>query len=112
MPALPSNHGQVGPSIQDKMVMGAITGGSVGAILGFLYGTLHIFRYGAGSSGIMRTLGQYMAGSGATFGFFMSVGSVVRSDTHTSELTQAYMRAQRQPYLVARRAFHEQALKQ
>lgn len=41
----------------------------------------------------------------------MSVGSVVRSDTHDSELTRAYMRAQRQPFLVARRAFHEEAKK-
>lgn len=31
-------------------------------------GTYSIFRYGAGPNGIMRTLGQYMAGSGATFG--------------------------------------------
>lgn len=32
-------------------------------------GTTTIFRYGAGPNGIMRTLGQYMAASGATFGF-------------------------------------------
>jgi hypothetical protein len=31
-------------------------------------GTVNIFRYGAGANGIMRTLGQYMAMSGATFG--------------------------------------------
>ena len=36
---------------------------------GFYTGTVNIFRYGAGPNGIMRTLGQYMAGSGATFGF-------------------------------------------
>lgn len=34
-----------------------------------LIGTVNIFRYGAGSQGIMRTLGQYMGASGATFGF-------------------------------------------
>lgn len=31
-------------------------------------GTVSIFRYGAGPNGIMRTLGQYMGASGATFG--------------------------------------------
>lgn len=32
-------------------------------------GTVNIFRYGAGTQGIMRTLGQYMAVSGTTFGY-------------------------------------------
>ena len=36
-------------------------------------------RYGAGPSGPMRTLGQYMLGSGVTFGY-VSYGS------HTSRL--------------------------
>lgn len=31
-------------------------------------GTVNIMRYGAGPNGVMRTLGQYMLGSGATFG--------------------------------------------
>lgn len=31
-------------------------------------GATNIFRYGAGPNGVMRTLGQYMLGSGATFG--------------------------------------------
>jgi hypothetical protein len=48
--------------------MGAMMGGSVGVIIGFIFGTVNIFRYGAGPNGIMRTLGQFMLGSGATFG--------------------------------------------
>ncbi len=31
-------------------------------------GGVNIMRYGAGPNGVMRTLGQYMLGSGATFG--------------------------------------------
>jgi hypothetical protein len=31
-------------------------------------GTVNIFRYGAGTAGVMRTLGQYMFMSGSTFG--------------------------------------------
>jgi len=49
--------------------MGAMMGGSVGVIIGFIFGTVNIFRYGAGPNGIMRTLGQFMLGSGATFGY-------------------------------------------
>lgn len=32
-------------------------------------GTVTIFQYGAGPNGVMRTLGKYMVGSGATFGY-------------------------------------------
>lgn len=61
---------------------------AVGVIIGFIYGTpkvatpiatammliivagtVSIFRYGAGPNGIMRTLGQFMGASGATFGY-------------------------------------------
>ena len=31
-------------------------------------GSVSIIQYGAGPNGMMRTLGKYMAGSGATFG--------------------------------------------
>ncbi|KAK0749195.1 reactive oxygen species modulator 1 [Schizothecium vesticola] len=67
MPPMP-NRGPVGPSTADKLKMGAMMGGTVGTIIGFIFGTVNIFRYGAGPNGIMRTLGQYMLGSGATFG--------------------------------------------
>ncbi|KAG5984555.1 hypothetical protein E4U55_004211 [Claviceps digitariae] len=91
--------GQHGPSNLDKLKMGAMMGGTVGVIMGFIFGTVNIFRYGAGTQGIMRTLGQYMAVSGTTFGFFMSIGSVIRSDANP-ELHELYRRAQRRPIVV------------
>jgi Reactive mitochondrial oxygen species modulator 1 len=63
----------------------------VGVIIGFIFGTnpkaipqhtiarltaaggVNIMRYGAGSNGVMRTLGQYMLASGSTFGFVFAV---------------------------------------
>ncbi|RCI13260.1 hypothetical protein L249_0783, partial [Ophiocordyceps polyrhachis-furcata BCC 54312] len=74
---------------------------AVGVIIGFIYGTVNIFRYGAGSQGVMRTLGQYMGASGATFGFFMSIGSVIRSDVDPKKMQELYLRAQqRRPIFV------------
>ncbi|EQB44642.1 Protein MGR2 [Colletotrichum siamense] len=99
MPPVPQQHaGAMGPSIADKLKMGALMGGTVGAVMGFVFGSVNIMRYGAGPNGIMRTLGQYMAGSGATFGFFMSIGSVIRSDSAIAEA--AYRNMQRRPVLV------------
>ncbi|KAG7047049.1 hypothetical protein JMJ77_0015266 [Colletotrichum scovillei] len=69
MPPVPAQHGgAMGPGIADKMKMGALMGGTVGSVMGFVFGSVNIMRYGAGPNGIMRTLGQYMLGSGATFG--------------------------------------------
>ena len=91
-------------------------GGSVGLILGFLYGSLSIIRYGPGPNGMLRTLGQTMMGSAATFGyvvegwivvpshcsictdecvcsFFMSIGSTIRTDSD-SVITETFRRAQ------------------
>ncbi|KAI1873893.1 uncharacterized protein JN550_003162 [Neoarthrinium moseri] len=101
MPPPPSvGAGAHGPSNIDKLKMGAMMGGTVGCIMGFVFGTVNIFRYGAGPNGIMRTLGQYMAGSGATFGFFMGIGSVIRTDA-SPMANEAFLRAQRRPFIMA-----------
>ncbi|KAI9711052.1 MAG: hypothetical protein M1828_001979 [Chrysothrix sp. TS-e1954] len=99
MPVVPAGAGGMsGPSTFDKWKMGAMMGGTVGLIIGFIFGATNIIRYGAGSNGVMRSLGQYMAGSAATFGFFMSIGTVIRTDT-SSEAMKYFEGAQRRAML-------------
>lgn len=106
MPPMPSGSagggGMRGPSTFDKWKMGALLGGSVGLIMGFVFGGFNIMRFGAGPNGVIRTLGQYMLGSAATFGFFMSIGSVIRTEGSSPTITEAYAWARRQPLLIPR----------
>ncbi|KAJ1980670.1 subunit of TIM23 translocase complex [Dimargaris xerosporica] len=77
------------PSTWDKLKLGALMGGTVGLGIGAVFGTFAILRYGPGSKGYLNTMGQYMLSSGATFGFFMSIGSVIRSQG-TLEATEPW----------------------
>ncbi|KAG1465898.1 hypothetical protein G6F46_001619 [Rhizopus delemar] len=68
------------PSAFDKMKMGAAMGGTVGLCIGFVFGSISLIRFGPGNKSPISLLSQYMVGSAASFGFFMSIGSVVRSE--------------------------------
>jgi len=61
--------------------MGAMMGCGVGLTIGFIFGSWSVLRGGAGPRGALPTLSQYMLSSAATFGFFLSIGSVIRTET-------------------------------
>ncbi|GFZ49755.1 Protein mgr2 [Saitozyma sp. JCM 24511] len=79
MPPPPST--TAGGSTFDKMKMGAVMGTGVGLTIGFIFGSFSIMRAGPGPRGVVATLSQYMLSSAATFGFFMSIGSVIRTES-------------------------------
>lgn len=72
--------------------MGALMGSTVGLCMGLVFGTFNILRYGAGPKGFLGTLSQYMLSSAATFGFFMSIGSVIRTQERIMAPNSQYPR--------------------
>ncbi|KAF8823877.1 hypothetical protein HHX47_DHR9000383 [Lentinula edodes] len=79
------------PSTIDKLKMGAMMGGTAGLAMGFLFGSWTIIRYGPGPNGAMATLSKYMLNQAAFFGFFFSVGSVIRNDSELSAAQASQM---------------------
>ncbi|EPQ30509.1 uncharacterized protein PFL1_02035 [Pseudozyma flocculosa PF-1] len=67
-------------TVFQKLRMGAMMGTLVGLTIGFIGGGFQILRAGPGPKGTLATLSQYMLSSGATFGFFMSIGTVLRTE--------------------------------
>ncbi|KAH8723937.1 reactive mitochondrial oxygen species modulator 1-domain-containing protein [Phaeosphaeriaceae sp. PMI808] len=93
--------GARGPSTLDKLKMGGMMGGSVGLIIGFIFGFTNIMRFGPGPNGMGRTLLQYMTGSAATFGFFMAIGTTIRTDS-SPIATEAFNKINRRPMILPR----------
>ncbi|GAA5854733.1 hypothetical protein JCM3775_006739 [Rhodotorula graminis] len=85
-PAMPAQPGAQEPSVFQKLRMGMLTGGLVGLTIGFIFGNFAIISGGAGrGKGYFPTLSTYMLSSGATFAFFMSIGTVIRTDGLTMQ---------------------------
>ncbi|CCF49147.1 hypothetical protein NDA11_001883 [Ustilago hordei] len=82
MPPPPQMQGIPGaePTVFQKIKMGVMTGTLVGLTIGFIGGSIQILRAGPGPRGALGTLSQFMLSSAATFGFFMSIGTVLRTE--------------------------------
>ncbi|KAI9296163.1 putative mitochondrial genome maintenance protein Mgr2 [Neoconidiobolus thromboides FSU 785] len=67
------------PSYFDRMKMGLMMGGAVGATMGFLLGGVQVLVYGPGPKGYLRSVGSSMLQSATFFGSLMAIGSLIRS---------------------------------
>ncbi|QOU21707.1 hypothetical protein BRETT_001433 [Brettanomyces bruxellensis] len=86
-----------------KFKMGLAMGSAVGVVTGFMFGGYAILRYGA-PKGVINTMGQYILGSAAAFGMFMSIGSVIRSDSIMSDPSFAMVAGKRPESMAELRA--------
>jgi len=72
--------------------------------MGFIYGTVTIFQYGAGQAGVLRTLSKYMAGSGGMFALFMGIGSIIRTESPATPVySEILARSNYKPFVHPRR---------
>lgn len=73
----------------DRFKMGVLMGSTVGTCLGIIFGTVSALSgrgaaTGANSRGFLRQVGKSVFQSGASFGFFMGIGSLVRCDSNNA----------------------------
>ncbi|PWN99504.1 hypothetical protein FA09DRAFT_295599 [Tilletiopsis washingtonensis] len=95
MPPVVQQPGAPQQTLFQKLSMGAAMGTGVGLCIGFIGGAFQILRAGPGPRGTLATLGQFMGTSAATFGFFMSIGTVIRTDSSHALEARAYTAASR-----------------
>ncbi|TIB70457.1 hypothetical protein E3Q10_02920 [Wallemia mellicola] len=98
-PPPPAAVGMAEPTTFQKMKMGALMGSTVGLTIGFIFGGFSIIRAGPGPRGVMGTLSQYMLSSAATFGFFMSIGSVIRTEEEFNQRRRLPVRIMNEKHL-------------
>lgn len=86
-------------------------GGTVGLCIGFIFGGYNLVKHGPGPNGFIRSLGQYMLGSAATFGFFMSIGTAIRTEAppECSIAMQAFAKSRNAPILMRAQHFREES---
>ena len=66
------------PLVQ-KATMGFASGMMVGGVMGLVGGGVLGFKAGMRGTTLTKQMGQAALSSGAAFGFFLSIGSVMRS---------------------------------